>query len=142
MAIGEYQVAHTWTSNNTDYNFWNIKTATGTGADNMLIGYGPESLGPCDLAGHVVTEWAEYLDGVVAGYCDVCKGRVTSRRSPGGLPVLRLKAAIELLLGDSGSAVGAMELVEIQEALEAERAALDEAVALLETARRVVECRE
>lgn len=96
----------------------------------------------CSLLGHEVDEWAEYLDGVCAGRCARCNARVTAKRPPGGLPFLRLKAVVEQILAGVDPIALAMDVGEIASLLAAEQRALDDANALLATARRMVGCQD
>lgn len=93
---------------------------------------------PCDFTGHVLTSWAEYLDGMCVAYCDECKERVTSRRPPGGMPFIRLKALMERLVASPDDPHTLMEISEIEDLLVAEEEALQSAQSLLRTVRMMV----
>lgn len=96
----------------------------------------------CDLGGHEVAEWAEYLDGRCVGVCTRCMGRVSATRMPGGMPFMRLKALVEQLIAMPDSAELFLEINEVTEILEAEGRALEDARALLRTARAMAGCDE
>lgn len=97
---------------------------------------------PCELLGHKIEKWAEYLDGECVGVCSNCMVRVTSQRMPGGMPFMRLKALAELLIITPEDASLFLEINEITDLLDAEQRSLDEARALLATARKMARCDE
>lgn len=92
----------------------------------------------CALGGHHVDTWSEYLDGQCVGNCTECMQRVTSNHPPGGLPFMRLKALIERLIADPTNIELVLEMREIGETLEAEKRSLEDARALLDTAREMI----
>lgn len=96
----------------------------------------------CEFRGHIVDRWAEYLDGQCVGYCTECDERVQSNRPPGGMPFMRLKALVEELIATPGDSGLFLEINEVTDLLAAEQRALEEARALLSTARKMAGCGE
>lgn len=96
----------------------------------------------CALGGHQIESWSEYLDGQCVGNCSVCMQRVISERPPGGLPFIRLKALIECLIATPDNMALVLEMQEITSILEAEQRALEDAKALLATAKEMIECQK
>lgn len=96
----------------------------------------------CSAVGHNVERWAEYLDGECVGYCTVCDTRVQSQRMPGGMPFMRLKALLELLIASPDDAGLFLEINDITDLLDLEEQALAEARSLLGLARKMAGCDE
>jgi hypothetical protein len=94
---------------------------------------------PCEQTFHVMEAEAEYADGSITGKCVNCGETITGRRLVGGLGVAMLRMAMLELLSHDGEPAGlAQEIVRIQEVLDLEEQALNEARALLETAREML----
>ena len=89
---------------------------------------------------HEVEKWAEYLDGECVGVCKHCDQRIAATRMPGGLPFMRLKALAELLIATPDDSALYLEINEISDLVEREQEALDEARALLATAKKMAGC--
>ena len=118
-----------------------LHVQTGTGSVSLDSPYSyPPPQSACELVGHKVDHWAEYLDGECVAKCNVCGERIASARPPGGLPFVRLKALAERLMATPDNILLAVEISEIEILLEAEEIALREAYALLDTARKMSEC--
>lgn len=101
------------------------------------------SLTGCELIGHRVESWVEYLDGECVGTCVACDCRVASRRTPGGMPFMRLKALAEIILANADDEMQILvEINEISDLLDREAEALEEARSLLAIAREMARCPE
>lgn len=137
MAFGQYSISTS--SDSTMPISWD-GTTTGTYTGTFTNGI--PSPTECDLMGHKVEKWAEYLDGECVGACSACMVRVQSKRMPGGMPFMRLKALMEMLIASPDNAELILEINEITDLLDSEERAMEEARALLVTARKMARCDE
>lgn len=130
--------AHRHTSSNSYGGSWQdpVYTTTGTGISKTttwpISGTTTFPAAPIRCIEHEIEGEVEMLDGSIVGTCMRCGETIKGRRLAGGLGLEQFKM---VLAGDiDGEGVLAEAILRLQEAIDAERKALEDAVALLRLA--------
>lgn len=93
----------------------------------------------CELLGHQMSQEVEWCEGGVFGKCEVCGTMIHGRRIPGGLAVSQLRKLVHSSLdGDTALEGLAADVLRMQDLIDAEDRALEEARSLLALAKRKI----